>query len=181
LKTILNVIITSCAFKFPVDCSTILSFAQAVKTRSSGNLHLSYAFLSSRLSNPHTHPPLIISTIRRQLELVQGILHSCLDGPEHFHGIPNLPSVAQHFKVAIPFTNNMDESLQFFIEGISVSFLHGDQQLEIILTLCYLGYFIFNAVESLHSTFPPQDQFPHELTKIKTHFAISVIISIKKV
>jgi hypothetical protein len=127
------------------------------------------------LSNPHTCLQPVISTIRRQLELAQGILHSCLDDPEHLHNIPNLPPVAKHFKVTIPFTNDMDESLQFFIKGIGVSFLLGDQQLDNILTLCYLGYIIFDAVKSLHATFPPQDQFPHDLTKIKTRFAIGAL------
>jgi hypothetical protein len=75
----------------------------------------------------------------------------------------------------------MNESLQFFIEDISISLLLGDQLLDNILTLCYLGYLIINAVKSLYATFPPHDQFPHELTKIKTHFDISALISVKKV
>jgi hypothetical protein len=83
---------------------------------------------------------------------------------------PTFPPVAEHFKATIPFTNDLDESLQFFIEGISASLLLDDRQLNNILTLYYLGYLIFNAVKSLYATFPQNDQFPHELTKIKTRF-----------
>jgi hypothetical protein len=145
---------------FPIDRIAILSFEQAIKTRSSGNLYLSYAFLSPRSSNPNTRPSPALATSRCQLKLLQAILHSNLDGPKYFHEIPTLLPVASHFKVSIPFTNDMDESLQFLIEGISVTLLLGERQVETILTLRHLGYLIFKAVRSLYSTFLPYNPFP---------------------
>jgi hypothetical protein len=139
LETIIDAIIASCPLKFPIDRVAILSFEHAIKTRSSGNIYLSYAFLSPRLSNPINHPPPTNNTLRRHIELLQAFLHSNLDGPGRFHDIPNLPPAAPHYKVSIPFTNNMDESLNFFIEGISVNLLLGDRQTETILTLRHLG------------------------------------------
>jgi hypothetical protein len=180
-ETIIDAIIASCPLKFPINRIAILSFEHAIKTRSSGNLYLSYTFLSPRLSNPYNHPPPVVSTSRRQLELLQAFLHSHLDGPEHFHNIPNLPPVASHFKVSIPFTNNMDELLHFFIEGISVTLFLGDRQVETILTLRHLGYLIFNKVRSFYSTFPSHDPFPPNLDKFRTRFAIGSLISTKKV
>jgi hypothetical protein len=149
LEIIIDAIIASCTFAFSINHVAILSFAEAIKTRALQNLYLLYA------SNPHTNSLPTISTFHCQLQILQGFLHSHLDGPRHFHNIPNIPPVATHFKVLIPFTNNMDKSLQFFIEGFSVTLLLGDRQVENILTLCHLDYLIFNAVNSLHSTFPP--------------------------
>ena len=81
LETIINAIIASCPLKFPIDRVAILSFERAIKTRSSGNIYLSYAFLSPRSSNPHNHPPTTINTSRRHIELLQAFLHSNLDQP----------------------------------------------------------------------------------------------------
>jgi hypothetical protein len=181
LETIIDTIIASCPLKFPIDHVAILSFEQAIKTRSSGNIYLSYAFPSPRSSNPHNHPPTTINTSRHHIELLQAFLHSNLDGPGRFHDIPNLPPVAPHYKVSIPFTNNMDKSLNFFIEDISVTLLLGDRQTETILTLHHLGYLIFNEIRSLYATLPPYNQFPPELNKFKTRFAIGSLISTKKV
>jgi hypothetical protein len=75
----------------------------------------------------------------------------------------------------------MDESLNFFIEGISVTLLLGDRQTETILTLRHLGYLIFNEIRSLYATLPPYNLFPPELNKFKTRFAIGSLISTKKV
>jgi hypothetical protein len=75
----------------------------------------------------------------------------------------------------------MDESLHFFIEGISVTLFLGDRQVETILTLHHLGYLIFNKVRLLYSTFPPHDPLPPNLNKIRTRFAIGSLISMKKV
>ena len=83
----------------------------------------------------HSSPP-VLATSHHQLELLQAILHSHLDGLKHFHNnIPTLPPVALHFKVSIPFTFNMDESFQFLLGGISVALLLGDHQVETLLTL----------------------------------------------
>jgi hypothetical protein len=75
----------------------------------------------------------------------------------------------------------MDESLNFFIEGISVTLLLGDRQTETILTLRHLGYLIFNEIRSLYATLHPYNLFPPELNKFKTRFAIGSLISTKKV
>ncbi len=83
--------------------------------------------------------------------------------------------------LTIPFTNDINESIQFFIKGISVSLLLGDRHLNKILTFCYLVYLIFNTIKSLHATFCLQDQIPQELTMIKTCFAIGALNSVKKV
>jgi hypothetical protein len=181
LESIIDAIIANCSLSFPVDQIAILNFEHAIKTRSSGNLYLSYAFLSPRSSNPNTHPIPTTITTRRQLELLQANLHANLDGPKHFHDLPILPPIAEHFKVSIPFINDMDESLQFLIEGISVSALLGERQVETIYTLRHLGYLIFNEVKALYSTFPSHDPFPPELNKLRTRFSIGTVISTKKV
>ncbi len=49
----------------------------------------------------------------------------------------------------------MDESLHFFVEGVSVTLLLGDRQVETILTLRHLGYLIFNKSDPSTSRFPP--------------------------
>jgi hypothetical protein len=180
LETIINAIIASWPLKFLIDRAAVISFEQAIKTRSSGNLYLSYASLSPCLPNPHNHPPPIVSISRRQLKLFQDFLHSHLDGPECFHNIPNLPPFASHFKVSITFTNDMDESLHFFIEGVSVTLLLGDRQVKTILSLHHLRYLIFNEVKSLYSTFPPHNPFPPNLNKFRTRFAIGSLIPAKK-
>jgi hypothetical protein len=168
LESVIDAILTHCPLLIPIDRIAILSFEHAIRTRSSGNLYLSYAFLSPRSSNPNTHPLPATATTRRQLELLQANLHTHLDGPKYFQDIPTLPPIAKHFQVSIPFINDMDESLHFLIEGISVSLLLGERQVETILTLRHLGYLIFNEVKALYSTFPPHKPFPPELNKLRT-------------
>jgi hypothetical protein len=75
----------------------------------------------------------------------------------------------------------MEETLKYFIEGISVTLLLGDKGHENTLTLRYVGYLIFRAIKSLHATFSPYIPFPPKRAKLTTQTSIRNLISVKKV
>jgi hypothetical protein len=172
---------SSCAFPFQVDRLAILSFDHAIKSRTFGDLYLSYAFLSPHSTNKNISPSPSKLTIHRHLDILQGLIHSRLDGPGFFNTIPHLPPSANHFRVTLPFTNDMEESLDFLIEGVSVSLLLGERSQDNILTLRHLGYLIFLTIRALHSTLPPNPPFPPKLARFTSRFDISRIILVKKV
>jgi hypothetical protein len=126
-------------------------------------------------------PRLSAPTIRHHLTILQGVVHARLDGPHFFNTIPNLPPSSEHFRITIPFLNHTEETLKYFIEGISVTLLLGDKGHENTLTLCYVGYLIFQAVKSLHATFSPYIPFPPKIAKLTTQTSIGNLISVKKV
>jgi hypothetical protein len=181
IEPVLDSIIDACQCPFPVDRIAIINFDQPVPTHR-GSTYFTYAFLSPRSTNPLQTSSLPTTNIRRQLEILQGKLHLRLDGPHFFHDTPHLPPIASHLRVIIPSINDMGESLHFLLDGISVSLLLGDSGHENTLTLRYLAFQIFNAVKSLHSTLPPYDPFPPELTKkFVSRFDIGNLIGIKKI
>jgi hypothetical protein len=159
LELVINTIITSINLKFTVDCIAILSFKMAITTRKHGNVYFSYTFLSSRSTNPTTTPTLTPTIAHRQLEILQGCLHTHLDGPHYFDKIPNLSPLASHLQVSIPLINNMDETFRFIIDGISVGLLLGTNGPENTLTLCYLSYRIFAAIKTIYPTLLPYHPF----------------------
>jgi hypothetical protein len=77
--------------------------------------------------------------------------------------------------------NNIEETLKYFIEGISVTLLLSNKGHENTLTLCYVGYLIFRAVKSLHTTFSPFIPSPPKLVKLTSRTSIGNLISVKKV
>ncbi len=170
----------SCALPFPVDRIAILGFNHAINSRTFGNLYLSYAFLSPRSTNKTILPSPSRLTIHRHLGILQGLVHSRLDSPGFFHTIPHLAPAADHFRVTLPFTNNMEESLDFLVKGVSVCLLLGERSLDNILALRHLGYLIFLNIRALHPTLPPNTPFPPELACFTSCFDISRLISIKK-
>ena len=180
LEPVINAIVTSLGLPFTVDRVAILSFDTAIPTRQ-GSIYFSYAFLSPRTTNPHTVQHTSIHEIRRQLEILQGTLHSRLDGPNYFDTIPNLPPIASHLRVSIPLINDMDETFRYLIDGVSVALLLGNNGRENVLTLRYLGFLIFKAIRALYPTLPPYEPFPHALAKLKTRYDIGRIISVKKI
>jgi hypothetical protein len=167
--------------KFIINRVVILSFGMAIPTRKHGNVHFSYAFLSPRSTNPTKTPTPSPTTARHQLEILQGCLHSRLDGPHYFDTIPNLPPLASHLRVSIPLINNMDETFRFIIDGISVGLLLGTNGSENTLTLRYLGYRIFAAFKPIYLTLPPYHPFPRALSTIRRCFDIGKFISVKKI
>jgi hypothetical protein len=75
----------------------------------------------------------------------------------------------------------MDETFHFIINGISVGILLGTNGPENMLILCYLSYLIFAAFKTIYPTLLPYHLFPSALSKIKRHFDINKLISVKKI
>ena len=180
LEPVFDAIIASLGLKFTIDRVAILSFDTAIPTRK-GSTYFTYAYLSPRSSNPHTLPQEPHITQRRHLEILQGSIHNRLDGPLHFDTIPDLPPIARHLTVSIPNINDMDETFQYFIEGISAPLLLGPHIMSNVLTQRYLGFLIFKAVRSIYPTLPPHSPFPSALRKFATRQDIGKLISVKKI
>ena len=180
LEPVFDAIITSLRLPFTIDRVAILSFDTAIPTRK-GSTYFTYAYLSPRSSNPHTSPQEPHITQRRHLEVLQGSLHNRLDGPLHFDTIPDLPPIARHLTVSIPNINDMDETFQYLIEGISAPLLLGPHLMSNVLTQRYLGFLIFKAVRSIYPTLPPHSPFPSALRKFATRQDIGKLISVKKI
>ena len=181
LEPVIDAIIDSLGLPFPIDRVAILSFDTAIPTRQ-GSIYFTYAYLSPRSSNPHVLPYETHTRCRRQLEILQGVLHSRLDGPNYFNTIPDLPPIANHLRVTIPLINDMDETFQFLIDGISVALLLGTNKgADNVLTQRYLGFLIFKAVRDIYPTLPPHNPFPSALNKFVTRQDIGRIISVKTI
>jgi hypothetical protein len=180
LEPVIDAIISSINLPFVVDRVAILSFDTAIPTKQ-GSIYFTYAYLSPRSSNPFTLPYETHATIRRQLELLQGKLHSRLDGPQYFNSIPDLPPIADHLRVTIPLINDMDETFRFLIDGISVALLLGPNGADNILTQRYLGFLIFKAVRTIYPMLPPHNEFPSALRKFVTRQDIGKLISVKRI
>jgi hypothetical protein len=100
LEPVIDAIISSLGLSFRIDRVAILSFDAAIPTRQ-GSIYFSYAYLSPRSTNPHNVSHLSAHETRRQLEVLQGSLHTRLDGPNYFESIPNLPHIASPSFLAI--------------------------------------------------------------------------------
>ena len=183
LEDIIDAIIASLPLKFAVDRVAILQFDKAIPTRKYGTCYFSYAFLSPHSSNPKTSitPTPSSYTIQKDVETLQSCLHSRLDGPDYFNTIEHLPFDSYHFRVNLPFTNEMDETFSLLIEGITAGLLFGGTDNGSTLTGRYLGYQIFIALSDTYPTVPPHQPLPKILTKLRRRFDIGSIISVKKV
>ncbi len=183
LKDIIDAIIASLPLKFTIDRIAILQFDKAIQTRKYGTCYFSYAFLSPHSSNPKTTitPTPSPYTIQKDVKTLQSCIHSQLDGPDYFNTIENLPFDSYHFRVNLPFINEMDESFSLLIEGITAGLLFGSNDSGSTLTGRYLGDQIFIALMDTYPTVPPHQPLPKILTKLRRRFDIGSIISVKKV
>ena len=183
LEGIIDGIVASLPLQFRVDRVAILQFDKAIQTRKYGTCYFSYAFLSPHSSHPKTTltPTPSRYLIQKEVETLQSSIHSRLDGPDYFNGITDLPHDAYHFRVNMPFTNEMDESFCLLVEGITAGLLFGQHESGQTLTGRYLGYQIFNALKETYPTVPPHQPLPRILTKLQRRFDIGGIISVKKV
>ena len=183
LEGIIDGIIASLPLQFRVDRVAILQFDKAIQTRKYGTCYFSYAFLSPHSSHPKTTltPTPSRYLIQKEVETLQSSIHSRLDGPDYFNGITDLPQDAYHFRVNMPFTNEMDETFCLLVEGITAGLLFGPHESGQTLTGRYLGYQILVALKDAYPTVPPHQPLPRILTKLQRRFDIGGIISVKKV
>ncbi len=179
LEDIIGAIIASLPLKFAVDRVAILQFDKAIQTRKYGTCYFSHAFLSPHSSNPKTTitPTPSPYTIQKDVETLYRVAFIA----DSMDQTTSTPFDSYHFRVNLPFTNEMDESFSLLIEGITAGLLFGSNDSGSTLTGRYLGYQIFVSLTDTYPTVPPHQPLPKILTKLRRRFDIGSIISVKKV
>jgi hypothetical protein len=97
--------------------------------------------------------------------------------------LPNfLPTIIQFLNINMPHLNDINEHLEFLIEGVGPCTLLGHEEYDNADTYQHFGYLLFITLRNCWKQYMPNtNPFPQELSSLHNQYSIMNIISTKKV
>ena len=178
LEPVIDAIINSLAFPFTVDIVALLNYDKPINNaKRTASTYFSFVYLSPRSTQKH-----ITSNASNEYALLYARLADLVMGPNQaIRNIPTLPPISTFLTITTPNINDMNERLEFLIDGVGPRTILGPNEWDNTDTYRHLGYLILIALKDCWKRNMPTRPLPDELYRLQTRNQILHVISTKKV
>ena len=179
LEPVIDAILAALNFPFRVDIVAFINYERPIINASrSSSTYFSFVYLS-----PHSTKIASTNTYGLEYYLLYARIADIVMGPKQaLRNIPDLPPITKFINISTPHINDMNERLEFLIDGVGPRTLLGPEEYDNTDSYRHLGYLLFIALRDCWKrSLPSSRPVPAELSRPQTRYSIMHLISTKKV